>query len=261
MHEERVDLVIIAEERLVVGALAGPAGALHQLAQRGEVGGRRPAGGDVRDPALDRLPGIEHVQDVVDAEGGDQRAAARVHDDETVRGQPGDRLADRHPAELELGRQVLLVEHRPGRQPEVQDPLPQLLVGDIAAARLARKHRHVPVPSPARPPWSAWLSCLARLSCLAWPVRPYTRRALPRRMSSPARRASAALTSPSDTSSPSTAASTRRPSWAPAQCSSGTRAPSELYMSLVAGAAPTAARATEVISATERNGIANDRSR
>ena len=128
----RVDRVVGVQVLLDRVRGTHPVGRVGQRPEPLELRRRGPPGREVGDPALDRLARLEHVEHVGEAERGDVRAPPRHDGDEAVGGEPGDGLADRHPAEAGLGRQLLLVDDRAGRQPEVDDHVAQEGVGEVA---------------------------------------------------------------------------------------------------------------------------------
>jgi hypothetical protein len=68
------------------------------------------------------------VDDVGRLDGGDERAAPRLHGNEVLEREPLDRLAQRGAADLELAHQLVLAQHGARRQAQRDDPVAQLVV-------------------------------------------------------------------------------------------------------------------------------------
>jgi hypothetical protein len=58
--------VVVAQELLVVSSVASAVGRFDEPSQRCEILGRCTIGDDVRDAALDRFTGLEHVQNIIE---------------------------------------------------------------------------------------------------------------------------------------------------------------------------------------------------
>jgi hypothetical protein len=150
VHEEPVNRVVVAQELLVVSSVASAVGRFDELPQRCEVLGRCAIGNDVRDAALDRFAGLEHVQDVIEPERRHDGPPPWQHRDEPVGHEPGDCLAHRHASQSEIGGKRVLVDQRARRQPQVEDAFAELVIREVAGAWLPDRRGRLPAHGATR---------------------------------------------------------------------------------------------------------------
>lgn len=143
VHEKCMDRMVITEVRLVVSSLTREVRGLNQAAQRNQVGFGRAFGDDVRNTALDGLSRFEHVDHILEGHRRDHRATTREDGDKFIGHQPGERLAHRHPTQPELTGQRLLVHYRTRQKAQVEDPITQSVVCDVAGPWPSVSHGHL----------------------------------------------------------------------------------------------------------------------
>ena len=124
------------QRRDVVAALA----ALQLVQQLLELGPLRRGdalGGTIGGVALQLHPHVGDVGQVGDVDLRGERPAAREHRDQVLQRQPLDRLAHRRAPDAQLAPEHVLVDRRPGRDPQRHDPVAQIVVRPIGQ-QLAR---------------------------------------------------------------------------------------------------------------------------
>src|ERR1700758_510526 len=143
MHEERMDRVVVTQERLVISAVAGAVSCFDEASQRREIRARCTVGNYVHHAALDRFPRLENVEDVIKPNLGHNGSAPWQHGDEPVNRQPGNRLPHWHATHSEIGGERELVDQRAWRQPQVEDSLAEFVIGEVAGTWLPYDHVHL----------------------------------------------------------------------------------------------------------------------
>ena len=127
-----------AIERLVAVDIAGLDIGHARLVQGDQVallGDAHPLGGEPRAGALELRHHLEHLQQPLEADIGDDHAAMRPLLDEATRGEPAQGLANRGARDVEATRQGLLVQLGAGCQRAVGD-----VVGELLAQALDQGH-------------------------------------------------------------------------------------------------------------------------
>ena len=88
------------------------------------------SGREPGDLGLEQQPGLEAVEDALEADVRDEEAAVHLEGDEPVAGEPPQRLADRAARDPERVGELRLADPRAGGEPAVDDHRAQLVVGE-----------------------------------------------------------------------------------------------------------------------------------